>query len=235
MSAEPLPRRFVFEYVQAAVIALIFALFVRTYLFQMFKIPSASMEDSLLVGDHVLVNKFALAPLAYPFERQILPLAPVRRGDIVIFRYPHDPQQDYVKRVIGLPGDTIKIVNQVVYIQPAGQKGFSALDEPYTVHKHPTEVPDNLNNFGPVDVPAEQYFAMGDNRDDSLDSREWGFVPRQNIVGRALLVYWSFDGVSPDGTLALARENETGMRRFVDSITAVFRFTRWERSGLIVR
>ncbi|HYV85088.1 MAG TPA: signal peptidase I [Patescibacteria group bacterium] len=229
------PGRVLFEYAQAAIIALIFALFVRTYLFQMFKIPSASMEDTLLIGDHVLVNKFALAPLAYPFERQFLPLAAVRRGDIVIFRYPHDPQQDYVKRIIGLPGDTLKILDQIVYIQPAGTEGFSAMTEPYSVHKHPGEVPDNLMNFGPIRVPDGQYFAMGDNRDDSLDSREWGFVPRPNIVGRALLVYWSFDGVGPDGALALAPGDEHGLRRFAHSMTALFRFTRWERSGLLVR
>ena len=234
-SAPRPPRRFLFEYAQAAAIALIFALFVRTFLFQMFKIPSASMEDTLLIGDHVLVNKFAFAPLTFPFEREFLPFSPVRRGDIVIFRYPHDPQQDYVKRVIGLPGDTLQIIDQVVYIQPAGQRGFSALDEPYTVHKHPGEVPDSLNNFGPVQVPDGEYFAMGDNRDDSLDSREWGFVPRQNIVGRALLVYWSFDGVGPDGALSLADEGETGFRRLIHSTTAVFRLTRWQRSGLIVR
>jgi signal peptidase I len=234
--AEPArPRRFLFEYTQAAAIALIFALFVRTFLFQMFKIPSASMEDTLLVGDHVLVNKFVLTPEALPFERQFLPLSEVRRGDIIIFRYPHDPQQDYVKRVIGLPGDTLKIINQVVYVRPAGEKGFTALEEPYTVHKHPGEVPDSLNNFGPVDVPQGQYFAMGDNRDDSLDSREWGFVPRQNIVGRAVLIYWSFDGVGPDGTLALANQGDTGFARLLHSTTAIFRYTRWERSGRIVR
>src|SRR5436190_8820220 len=99
------PRRWLFDYTQAAVVALIFALFVRTYLFQVFKIPSASMEDTLLVGDHLVVNKFTLAPLQRPWEKSVLPLAEVKRGDIVIFRYPHDPRQDYIKRAIGLPGD----------------------------------------------------------------------------------------------------------------------------------
>ena len=229
------PRRILFEYAQAAVIALIFALFVRTFLFQMFKIPSASMEDTLLVGDHVLVNKFVLAPLRLPFETGLLPMADVRRGDIVIFRYPHDPQQDYVKRVIGLPGESLQIVNNVVYVQERGGHGFTPLTEDYTVHKHPGEVPDNLVNLGPLQVPDGNYFAMGDNRDDSLDSREWGFVPRENIVGRALLVYWSFDGVGPDGALALAPENGSGFERLGYAITAIFRFTRWERSGKVIR
>jgi len=228
------PRRFIFEYTQAAVIAFIFALFVRTFLVQAFQIPSASMEDTLLVGDHILVNKFAVAPLSLPFERLLLPFAEVRRGDVAIFRYPHDPRQDYIKRVIGLPGDTLQIVNQIVYVKKAGDEGFTPLIEPYTVHKDPG-VPDSLNNFGPIEVPAGQYFMMGDNRDDSLDSREWGFVPRPNIVGRALLVYWSFDGVGPDGALALAPGDEHGLRRFAHSMMALFRFTRWERSGLMVR
>ncbi|HKQ96876.1 MAG TPA: signal peptidase I [Candidatus Polarisedimenticolia bacterium] len=228
-------RRYLFEYTQAAVIALIFALFVRTYLFQMFKIPSASMEDTLLIGDHLLVNKFALAPLRRPWETGFLPLADVRRGDIVIFRYPHDPQQDYVKRIIGLPGEGLKIVNNVVYIQEKGAAGFAPIAEPYTVHKHPGEVPPELVDFGPVTVPDGQYFAMGDNRDDSLDSREWGFVPRENIVGRALVIYWSFDGVGPDGALALAPESDQGLARIGHALTSVFRFTRWERSGKVVR
>ena len=229
------PRRWLFDYTQAAVVALIFALFVRTYLFQVFKIPSASMEDTLLVGDHLVVNKFSLAPLALTAERSILPLAEPKRGDIVIFRYPHDPRQDYIKRVIGLPGDSLKIVDQVVWVQPRDAAGYAALSEPYTVHKYPGGVPDSLNNYGPVQVPEGQYFMMGDNRDDSLDSREWGFVPRRFIVGRPLVIYWSFDGVGPDGEIRLAPGDDTGVRRVLDSLTAIFRLTRWERSGRMVR
>jgi signal peptidase I len=228
-------RRWLFDYAQAAVVALIFALFVRTYLFQVFKIPSASMEDTLLVGDHLVVNKFSLAPLQRPWEKSVLPLAEVKRGDIVIFRYPHDPRQDYIKRVIGLPGDSLKIVNQVVWVRPSGAAGYTALAEPYTVHKYPGGVPDSLNNYGPVDVPYGQYFMMGDNRDDSLDSREWGFVPRRFIVGRPLVIYWSFDGIGPDGEIQLAPGDDTGARRVIDSLTAIFRLTRWERSGRMVR
>jgi signal peptidase I len=228
-------RRWLFDYAQAAVVALIFALFVRTYLFQVFKIPSASMEDTLLVGDHLVVNKFSLAPLALPAERGILPLAEVKRGDIVIFRYPHDPLQDYIKRVIGLPGDSLKIVDQVVWVRPQGQAGYAPLNEPYTVHKYPGGVPDSLNNYGPVDVPDGQFFMMGDNRDDSLDSREWGFVPRRFIVGRPLVIYWSFDGIGPDGALRLDPGDDSGVTRLVHSLTAIFRMTRWERSGRMVR
>jgi signal peptidase I len=229
-------RRFLFDYAQAAVVALIFALFVRTFLFQVFKIPSASMEDTLLIGDHLVVNKFSLAPLASPLERAILPMRDVHRLDIVIFRYPHDPRQDYVKRVIGLPGDRLQIKENIVYVQARGENGFTALDEPYVMHKYPNDLPDLLKNAGPIDIPDDHYFMMGDNRDDSLDSREWGLVPRPNILGRPIVIYWSFAGVNPDGALTLdtgsgaARPN-----RLVDALTAIFRLTRWDRSGRMVR
>jgi signal peptidase I len=227
-------RRFFFEYAQAAVIAFIFALFVRTFLFQAFQIPSASMENTLLVGDHILVNKFALTPLALPIERAVLPLADVRRDDVIIFRFPGDPRQDYVKRVIGLPGDTIQIVDQVVYFRKAGAEGFTALLEPFAVHKDPRGVPDSLNNFGPIEIPKGSYFAMGDNRDDSLDSREWGFVPRENIIGRAIMVYWSFDGLRSEGAQAASREPQTGVRRILNGARAFVHATRWGRAGQMI-
>jgi len=235
VAIEAAHRRYLFEYTQAAVIAMIFALFARTFLVQAFQIPSPSMEDTLLVGDHILVNKFVFSPLASSLEHQVLPLAPIRRGDIVVFRYPHDPRQDYVKRVIGLPGESIKIVNQVVYVQQERAEGYTALLEPYTVHKDPGGVPPELNNYGPTTVPEGQFFVMGDNRDNSLDSREWGFVPRANIVGRALLVYWSFDAVRPGGALAAGRDGAGGVRHLLTGAGAFFSGTRWDRSGLIVR
>ncbi len=229
------PRRFVFEYTQAAIIAFMFALFVRTFLFQPFQIPSPSMEDTLLVGDHILVNKFAVAPLSFSVERLFLPITEVGRGDIVVFRYPHDERQDYVKRIVGLPGETIKIVNRVVYIKKAGEEGYVPLLEPYGNHKDPGGVPPNLDNYGPVTIPAGRYFAMGDNRDNSLDSREWGFVPRENIVGRGLLVYWSFAGQPQDGAQAAARGEASGVGRLLSSANAFFRWTRWNRTGQVIR
>jgi len=235
LADEAARRRYLFEYTQAAVIAMIFALFVRTFLVQAFQIPSPSMENSLLVGDHILVNKFVFSPLASSLERQVLPLGSIRRGDVVVFRYPHDPRQDYVKRVIGLPGESIKIVNQVVYVQEAGAPGYTALLEPYTVHKDPDGVPPELNNYGPVTVPEGQFFVMGDNRDNSLDSREWGFVPRVNVIGRALLIYWSFDAVRPGGALAAGRDGPGRVRRLLTGAGAFFSGTRWERSGRLIR
>ena len=231
MTSAERPRRFLFEYAQAAVIALIFALFVRTFLVQAFRIPSPSMENSLLVGDHILVNKFVIAPLALSFERTLLPVAALDRGDVVVFRPPHDPAQDYIKRVIGLPGDVIRIINDVVYVREKGQEGCTALLEPYVIHRAPDSVPPTLRNFEPITVPEGHYFLMGDNRDNSLDSREWGTVPRAKITGRALLVYWSFDG----GVRAETGDDRGAVRGFLRGATAVFHSTRWNRSGQTIQ
>ena len=227
------PRRFLFEYTQAAVVAFILALFVRTFIVQPFQIPTPSMENSLMVGDHILVNKFALAPASLPLERLFLPLSQVRRGDIVVFRYPGDPTQDYVKRVIGLPGETLKIVDKVVYLKSPGEDGYVPLLEPYGIHRDPGAVPPGLDNFAETTIPEGHFFVMGDNRDNSMDSREWGLVPRENIIGRTLLVYWSFEGVDAGGALAASRNG--GVSRLLTGATAFFRGTRWDRTGHLIR
>jgi len=229
------PRRFVFEYTQAALVAIIFALFARTFLFQPFTIPTPSMEDTLLVGDYILVNKFALPAPSSPLEQVVLPIAPVRRGDVIVFRYPHDELQDYVKRAIGLPGETIKIVDRVVYIQKPGQEGYVPIIEPYAQHRFPGPDTAQLDNFGPVTIPPGHYFVMGDNRDDSADSREWGLVPRDHIIGRGLLVYWSFKLAEPDGARAASRHPESGMRRILSSAGAIFTGSRWDRTFRVIR
>jgi signal peptidase I len=229
------PRRFVFEYTQAGLVAVIFALFVRTFLVQPFTIPSPSMEDTLLVGDYILVNKFALTSLAYPFERALLPVGDVGRGDVIVFRYPHDESQDYVKRAIGLPGETIKIVDRVVYVQKPRQDGYVPIIEPYANHRYPGADTLKLDNFGPLTIPRGQYFVMGDNRDDSSDSRDWGLVPRDHIVGRGLIIYWSFAGADPDGARAAGRRPRTRAARLLSSAGAFFTGTRWERSGRPIR
>jgi signal peptidase I len=188
------------EYFESIVIAVVLALFIRTFVVQAFKIPTGSMEPNLLVGDHLLVNKFVFAPTISGLERALLPTRDVRRGDIVVFKYPEDPERDFIKRVIGLPGETVELKNHRVHINGR------PLDEPYA-HYLPRgtgglseTTPDDLReNYGPVVVPPGALFAMGDNRDNSQDSRYWGFLPMQNIKGRALMIYWSFDG--DDGSL----------------------------------
>ncbi len=235
MTASLKPRRFVFEYTQAGLVAIIFALFVRTFLFQPFTIPSGSMTKTLLIGDYILVNKFALPAPSFPLEGVFLPIAPVRRGDVIVFRYPHDELQDYVKRAIGLPGETIKIIKGIVYIQMPGQEGYVAIIEPYVQHCCPGPDTVPLDNFGPLTIPPGHYFVMGDNRDDSKDSREWGLVPRDHIIGRGLLIYWSFEGGRQEGALAASRQPESEMRRILSSAAAIFTGTRWDRTFQIIR
>lgn len=184
------------EYFESIVVAVILALFVRTFVFQAFKIPTGSMKPNLLVGDHLLVNKFIFAPTATALERALLPMREIRRGDIMVFKFPEEPDRDFIKRTIGLPGDTIELKNQTVFVN--GQP----LTEPYAHYLFPpatdgqTDGFDLRRKFGPVTVPEGHYFMMGDNRDDSQDSRFWGFLPQSYVKGRALFIYWSFD--TPD-------------------------------------
>ena len=171
MPATTFHKSTVREYFESIVIAVILALFVRTWVVQAFKIPTGSMENNLLIGDHLLVNKFVFGPTLGKFERALLPVREIRRGDVVVFKYPDEPERDFIKRVIGLPGDTLELRNKKVFVN--GQP----LDEPY-VHflepaSHSQEVTsfDVRERYGPVRVPDEQYFVMGDNRDNSQDSR----------------------------------------------------------------
>ena len=220
------PRRWLFDYTQAAVVALIFALFVRTYLFQVFKIPSASMEDTLLVGDHLVVNKFSLAPLALTGERSILPLAEPKRGDIVIFRYPHDPRQDYIKRVIGLPGETLEVRDRQVYIDG------KPLEEKYKIHRNPKGLNFDQDDYPPTRIPENSLFCMGDNRDNSKDSRSWGFVPRDYVKGRAFMIWWSYDEDLGAWQKTALADKASGIW---DKITHFFTKSRWERSFQIIK
>jgi signal peptidase I len=184
------------EYFESICVAVILALFVRTFIVQAFKIPTGSMENNLLIGDHLLVNKFVFAPTVSGAERTALPIDPIRRGDIIVFKYPEEPERDFIKRVIGLPGETIELRNKRVYIDN------KPLDEPYVHFLFPpgeNEAGDaELTDFdvrrryGPVTVPEGHYFMMGDNRDNSQDSRYWGFLPREYVKGKALFVYFSF-------------------------------------------
>ena len=190
------------EYFESICIAVILALFVLTFVVQAYKIPTGSMENNLLIGDHLLVNKFVFAPTRTGLEDALLPIDPIRRGDILVFKYPEDPNRDFVKRTIALPGETVELRNKVVYIN--GQP----LDEPYVRFLFGAEPDaggiadfDVRRNYGPVTVPADHYFMMGDNRDNSQDSRYWGFMPRSYVKGKALFVYFSFgeDSSGPGG------------------------------------
>jgi len=193
MSDTPAKKGIFREYGESLVIAVILALFVRTWVFQAFKIPTGSMENGLLIGDHLIVNKMLFAPAATGLETALLPSRPIRRGDVIVFKYPADPERDFIKRVIGLPGDKLELRRKRVLIN--GQP----IDEPPTVHflEQPStgspRLDDVREEYGPVTVPANQYFMMGDNRDNSQDSRFWGFLPAHYVKGQALFIYFSVE------------------------------------------
>ena len=201
MSAEGFKKSVAREYFESLVIAVVLALFIRTFVVQAFKIPTGSMEQNLLIGDHLLVNKFVFGPSRSPFERTLLPMKDIARRDVIVFKYPEEPERDFIKRVIGLPGDQIEVRRKRVFVN--GQR----LDEPYVYYmEEPPALPDDVlsdtfhasggdprESYGPVTVPPNHYFVMGDNRDNSQDSRYWGFLPREYVKGKALVIYWSFD------------------------------------------
>lgn len=221
------------EYYEALLIAVIFLNFARVFLFQAFRIPTGSMADHLLVGDHIVVNKFVYGPPGGPGLRKLAGFREVGRGDIVIFRYPRDVRVDFVKRVVGMPGDEIAIRNKRVVLN--GREW----DEPYVrfsdrdVLPYDPAAPEpyrSRDQFGPFVVPPGTYFVMGDNRDVSHDSRFWGPVRRELIRGKALLVYWSYDGKpAARGGGSAAR-----LKELLEVATHFFSKTRWERTFLVI-
>jgi signal peptidase I len=171
------------EYLEAAAIAILLALLIRAFVVQAFKIPSGSMEPTLLVGDHILVNKFIYGIKAPFINKTMIPIGDPKRGDIIVFIYPLDRKKDFIKRVIGLPGDEIRIVNNRMSINGR------LYDDPYGVYK---DTGGENKNLGPFVVPEGSLFVMGDNRDHSYDSRYWGFVPLESVKGKAIIIYWSW-------------------------------------------
>jgi len=178
------------EYGESIIIAIILALVIRTFVVQAFKIPSGSMEDTLAIGDHILVSKFIYGTKIPFSDKRILKIRDPRRGDVIVFEYPEDPSKDFIKRVIGTPGDEVEVKEKKVYINGM------PYENPHEVHKEKELIPREQNprdNFGPVKVPENSYFVMGDNRDRSYDSRFWGFVKNSKIKGLAFIKYWSWD------------------------------------------
>ena len=229
------------DFVSEWTVTILILLFGTTTLMQAFVVPTSSMESTVLVGDHMIVDKLSYAPPG-AISKHLLPYDDVKRGDIIVFRWPPDPRQNYVKRVMGVPGDHIRIENKQVILN--GKK----LVEPYTQHIFPSIEPyrDNFPSepFGPVDqralamlqnnvvngelvVPPGFYFAMGDNRDNSLDSRYWGFVPRENIIGKPFIIFWSYDAPTEDLVDFTAKH-------FIDLAQNFFTKTRWDRTLKLV-
>ncbi len=192
MKNEAIPKRkhIVREYAESIVIAIILALIIRTFIVQAFKIPSGSMEDTLAVGDHILVNKFIYGTKIPFTDNRILKIRDPKRGDVIVFEYPEDPSKDFIKRIVGTPGDVVQVRDKKVYINN------QLYENPHEVHKEKEIIPQAQNprdNTKMITVPPDAYFVMGDNRDRSYDSRFWGFVKDEKIKGLAFIKYWSWD------------------------------------------
>jgi signal peptidase I len=178
------------ENIEAIAVAIILALFIRTFIVQAFKIPSGSMKETLQIGDHILVNKFIYGVKLPYLQTTLIPIKDPQHGDIVVFEFPEDKDKDFIKRVVGVAGDVVEARNKQVWVNGALQQGS------FIVNSDPHVFPGNLqprDNFGPVTVPAHSLFVMGDNRDHSYDSRYWGFVDLKAVKGKAFIIYWSWD------------------------------------------
>lgn len=210
--------------------ALIVAVFARTWVVQAFKIPTGSMEDNLLVGDHILVNKFIFGPTVHPLEEALLPIRDPRRGDVTVFKYPEDPSRDFIKRCMGLPGEEIELRDKRLYVdgELVDESGYVRYVDP-GVYPDAWTIPEYYrlrDQFGPVEVPAGHYLCLGDNRDNSHDSRYWGAIPHRSLKGRALLVYWSVIG---------EERPEEGFREGEGLTQWLRRISRWDRVFSLVR
>jgi len=190
------PGRWLRELAAALLVAVLLAVYARTFLVQPYRIPSASMAPNLLIGDHLLINRFVYGPSRWAWERRWLPLRAPRAGDVAVFRYPRDPRRPFVKRVLGVPGALVELRRRALLIDgvPVDEAGYVHHADP---HAYPPSVLldpfyRRRDNFGPQTVPAGSFFVLGDNREDSADSRQWGWVPRNYLLGRALAVYWSW-------------------------------------------
>ena len=194
------------EYAEAIIVAMLLAFAIRVFVVQAFKIPSGSMIPTLLIGDHILVSKlsyglqwptdcklqWSFPPVNCYTSATVVTFGKPQRGDIIVFRFPEDEEKDFIKRIVGLPGDTVQLRNKVVLVN-----GQPLDDKTFTQRIHPGIIDGTVNprdNFGPVTVPEESYFVMGDNRDQSLDSRFWGYVREEKIRGKAFRIYWSWNG-----------------------------------------
>ena len=179
------------EYAEAIIIAILIALFIRTFVVQAFKIPSGSMKPTLQIGDHILVNKFIYG-VKVPFVRStLIPISEPKRGDIIVFIYPQDRTKDFIKRVIAIGGDRVEIRNKEIYVNDV------LSEDTHGVYVDPVVMPGSMqprDNMGPVEGPKGTVFVMGDNRDQSYDSRFWGFVDLKDVMGEAFMIYWSWNG-----------------------------------------
>jgi signal peptidase I len=223
-------KSFFREYGEALFIALVLALVIRAFIVQAFSIPSGSMIPTLLVGDYLLVNKFSYG-IRNPITNKVLiPTWKPQRGDVAVFIFPQDPSKDYIKRVIGLPGDRVQVINKKVYING------ELYETPQARYADKIVIPpgqSTRDNFGPVVVPEDSYFFMGDNRDKSYDSRFWGFVPMKDLRGRAFVIYFSWEGTDHEPFYLALMEGLKGLVTRHAWDAARFQ-VRWKRIGKVI-
>jgi signal peptidase I len=184
------PKSKLQEYIEAIILAILIAFFIRTFVIQAYKIPSGSMKPTLLIGDHILVTKFNYGVRLPLIRSTLIPIGTPKRGDIVVFIYPEDRSKDFIKRLVGLPGDTVEVRDKQILVNGL------PWNDTHGVHSDSLIIPGSVqprDNFGPATVPEGSLFVMGDNRDESFDSRFWGFVPMKDVLGKALIIYWSWD------------------------------------------
>ncbi len=241
------PKTIVREYAEQFLITVVMALFLMTFITQAVQVPTGSMQNSIFIGDHFFVNKFIFGRTT-PLIGRLLPTREIKRGDIIVFKFPSDPKVNYVKRVIGLPGDTVEVKDTTVFVngQPLPEQQVTININKNTTTAQPEVKTDpapagatykiyldqaargmessaKYAVDGPVTVPADSYFAMGDSRDNSLDSRFWGFVPRSNIIGHALYVYWSYNPTDED------REHSG------NPVSDILMHSNWRRTGTAIK
>ncbi len=241
------PKTIVREYAEQFLITVVMALFLMTFITQAVQVPTGSMQNTIHIGDHFFVNKFIFGHTT-PLIGKLLPTREIKRGDIIVFKFPNDPKVNYVKRVIGLPGDTVEVKDTTVFVNGQAlpeqhvtidiNKNTTTAQPEFSTDPAPTGATykvyldrsargiDSSAKYavnGPVTVPADSYFAMGDSRDNSLDSRFWGFVPRSNIIGHALYVYWSYNPTDED------REHSS------NPVSDILMHSNWRRTGTAIK
>jgi signal peptidase I len=225
------------EWYESLLVAGVFVLFVRTFIVQTYQVPTGSMEKTILVGDHLLVNKFAYAPKR-PALARLFPYREVRRGDIAVFKKPGDdanPGNVLVKRVVAAPNDTVLLRDKQLFVNGAREQRKSVQHVDSEVYRDDPSVPEmarRRDQFGPYRVEAGFYFGMGDNRDNSLDSRYWGSIPRENIFGRPVILYWSYEA---EPNSHIWRGPIAKVRQLADVAIHFFSRTRWDRMFTLVR
>lgn len=211
------------DYIETILVCVMFVIFSRAFVFQQSKIPSGSMMDTLLIGDYIMVNRFVYAPSSFGWEKSILPLRTIERGDVIVFKQPDEPEVDFIKRVIGLPGDIVELRGGRLFVNG------SSVDESYVTDEYRRR--DARKNFGPIEVRPDHYFVLGDHRNQSADSRFWGQVPRGLVKGRALLIWWSYEEHESKIYMSLPER----LTSWGGKIIHFFTRTRWTRCFDVIR